>query len=89
MASARPVVATSVGGVPDVVRDGETGYLLDSADEKGFARRLAELACDENLRVTMGAKGRDAVRDVFDKKRLIDDIGILYKRLLMKKGVQR
>src|SRR5581483_10611114 len=53
LASRRPVVATRVGGVPDVVSDGENGYLVGVGDVDTMSQRLAELAGDAELRQRM------------------------------------
>src|SRR5207245_9919215 len=50
LAAGRPVVATRVGGVPDVVRDGEDGFLVEAGDVDGLAERLAAVAADPGLR---------------------------------------
>src|SRR4029079_18152565 len=50
LASGTPVVATRVGGVPDVVRDGVDGFLVEPGDTEAAAERLASLATDPGLR---------------------------------------
>src|SRR5439155_6604776 len=55
MATGRPVVATRVGGVPDVVTDEADGYLVEVGDVEAMAERLAELAADPELRGSLGA----------------------------------
>ena len=58
LASGTPVVATRVGGVPDVVRDGVDGFLVEPGDTEAAAERLAELARDPALRARLGDAGR-------------------------------
>ena len=58
LAAGRPVVATRVGGVPDVVRDGVDGFLVEPGDVDGMAERLSQLAADASLRHRMGEAGR-------------------------------
>jgi glycosyltransferase involved in cell wall biosynthesis len=82
LAAGRPVVATSVGGVPDVVRDGEDGFLVGLGDVDGLAERLARLAADPELRERMGAAGRARVLNRYAVDRLVDDIDRLYRSLL-------
>ena len=60
-----PVVATAVGGTPEVVDDGRTGFLVPPADPAWLARRMIELLNDESLRMQMGQAGREHVRDHF------------------------
>lgn len=59
MAAGLPVIATRVGGVPDVVRGGETALLVDPGDAMGLARTLDTLARDEGLRRELGNRGRE------------------------------
>jgi glycosyltransferase involved in cell wall biosynthesis len=82
LAAGRPVVATRVGGVPDVVRDGEDGFLVDAGDVDTLAERLAQLAGDPALRRTMGEAGRSRVLGRYSVERLIDDVDRLYRSLL-------
>ena len=87
LASGCPVVATRVGGVPDVVTDGEDGFLVEPGDVEELAARLAQLANDPDLRGRMGAAGRERMRSRYAVDRLIDDIDRLYRDLLEQKGV--
>jgi glycosyltransferase involved in cell wall biosynthesis len=88
LASGCPVVATRVGGVPDVVTDGEDGFLVEPGDVDGLAARLAQLAIDPGLRATMGGAGRERMRSRYSVDRLIDDIDRLYRDLLERKGIE-
>ncbi len=58
MAAARPVVATRVGGVPELVGDGETGFLVDLGDAGAFAEAVSRLLEDPELARRMGRDGR-------------------------------
>ncbi len=58
MAAARPVVSTSVGGVPEMVEDGKTGYLVGRGDISGLSSALFRLLADHELRMTFGHAGR-------------------------------
>ena len=82
LAGGRPVVATRVGGVPDVVRDGVDGFLVEPGDVDAMADRLAELAGDSELRARMGAAGRERVLERYSVERLLDDTDRLYRELL-------
>ncbi len=62
IAMGRPVVAADVGGVSEMVLDGDTGYLVTREDESLLASRLAELLCNSELRHAMGARARDLAR---------------------------
>jgi glycosyltransferase involved in cell wall biosynthesis len=82
LAGGRPVVATRVGGVPDVVRDGVDGFLVKPGDVDAMAERLALLAADADLRRRMGESGSASVRERYSVDRLLDDIDALYRSLL-------
>jgi len=60
-----PVVATAVGGTPEVVDDGETGFLVPSGCASALAGPIIRLASDASLRELMGAAARDRVREQF------------------------
>ena len=87
LAAGCPVVATRVGGVPDVVTDGEDGFLVAPAAVDELVARLAELARDPELRARMGASGRERMRTRYAVDRLIDDTDRLYRDLLAEKGI--
>jgi glycosyltransferase involved in cell wall biosynthesis len=87
LASGTPVVANRVGGVPDVVRDGVDGFLVEPGDIEGAAARLAELAGDPELRARLGEAGRSRVFDRYAVARLVDDVDRLYRSLLESKGI--
>lgn len=82
MAAARPVVATNVGGVRDVVEDGKSGYLVGSGDEEKFSEKLLDLINHPEKRKIFGECGRKAVNHRFSKDRLIKDTEKLYNELL-------
>ena len=65
MAAGLPVVATDCGSLPDLVSDGEHGYLVPVGDSAALAQRLAQLADDPGLRTEMGERGRARVEQEF------------------------
>jgi glycosyltransferase involved in cell wall biosynthesis len=87
LAGARPVVATRVGGVSDVVRDGEDGFLVGAGAVDELAERLARLAGDPELRRRMGEAGRSRVLTRYSVDRLLDDVDRFYRELLQAKGL--
>ena len=87
LAGGCPVVATRVGGVPDVVDDGEDGVLVEVGDVDAIAEALALLARDPELRRRMGERGRELVVPRYRVERLIDDVDSLYRELLSEKGL--
>jgi glycosyltransferase involved in cell wall biosynthesis len=82
LAAGVPVVSTRVGGVPDVVREGIDGFLVEPGDTEAMADRLARLAGDVELRRRMGAAGREHVQSRYAVGRLLDDVDHLYRTLL-------
>jgi glycosyltransferase involved in cell wall biosynthesis len=89
LAAGRPVVATRVGGVPDVVRDGEDGFLVEPGATDDLADRLERLARDPGLRERMGSEGRARVVPRYAVDRLVDDVDRLYRSLLEAVGHAR
>jgi len=71
-ARARPLVAGRHGGVPEVVEDGTNGYLVDPADPRGLADRVAELLDDPARARAMGAAARAIVRERFLASRMAE-----------------
>jgi glycosyltransferase involved in cell wall biosynthesis len=65
MAAGKPVVATRVGGVAEMVSDGQTGFVVESGDEAGLADRLVTLLDDEALCLQMGRRGHEVALDRF------------------------
>jgi glycosyltransferase involved in cell wall biosynthesis len=84
-AAGRPVVATSVGGVGEVVEDDVTGYVVPPADPSGVAERVERLLADQRLAAEMGGAGRDRVVARFSAERLAGDLADLYSELLNRK----
>ncbi len=69
MASGRPVVSCAVSGVPELVRDGETGVLVPPDDPPALAEAIARLARDPALRARLGVQGRALVERQHDQDR--------------------
>jgi len=86
LAAGRPVVATRVGGVPDVVRHGIDGFLVPAHDVDAAADHLALLASDHDLRLRMGASGQERIAERYAVDRLVSDVDALYRRLLAERG---
>lgn len=82
LAAGRPVVATNVGGVPDVVVEGVSGFLVRRGDTHAIAERLEVLARDPVRRSAMGEAGRARMLERYAVLRLVDDVDALYRTLL-------
>ncbi len=82
LAARKPAVATRVGGIPDVIRAGVDGFLVDVGDADALANGLAILALDPERRAKMGADGRARVLQRYAVERLVNDVDLLYRSLL-------
>ncbi|MEX1198497.1 MAG: TIGR03088 family PEP-CTERM/XrtA system glycosyltransferase [Pseudohongiellaceae bacterium] len=82
MATGLPVIATSVGGNPELVQDRTTGLLIPVGDADALARAIATLIDDPALRQRMGLTGAARVRQSFDWQRTVDSYLSLYDALL-------
>ncbi|MEW6100988.1 MAG: glycosyltransferase family 4 protein [Candidatus Omnitrophota bacterium] len=87
MVMGKPVVATSVGGIPELVKDGKNGFLVPVADCKALAEAIACLLKDKSLRLSMGEAGRKMVDEKFSAERTTAEIEEIYQELLKKKGI--
>jgi glycosyltransferase involved in cell wall biosynthesis len=86
LAAARPVVATAVGGVPEVVVHGETGLTVPPSDPGKLAEGMLTLLRDRSLAEQLGQAGRRHVYPRYDSSRLADDMRNLYRRELAARG---
>jgi glycosyltransferase involved in cell wall biosynthesis len=85
-----PVVATKVGGIPEVVKDGETGILVSPQDSQSLAQAINYLLADKQKRLTMGEAGKTWIRDKsFKAEDMIKEISQLYQGLIDAKKDKR
>ncbi|WP_323750779.1 glycosyltransferase family 4 protein [Marinobacter sp.] len=75
----KPVVCTRTGGNPEIVEDGENGYLVDVGDISGLAEKLRKLIEQPELRVRMGRIGAEKVADRYDVNAMLDEYIGLYE----------
>jgi len=87
MAMGKPVVASRVGGIPDLVKDNINGFLTEPGDEKALSGALKMLLTDSALADRMGNEGRRTINDQFSSKMMVRLIKDLYIEQLKKKGV--
>jgi len=80
-AAGLPIVATRVGGNPEVVRDGESGLLVPSGEPEPMAAALARLLQDSALRQRWGERGRRLYRDEFTLQAMVRGYERLYRQL--------
>ncbi len=80
MAAGVPVVATRLSGIPELVRDGETGLLVPERDPAALAAAMERLATEPALRARLADEGRLAVREGFDRRRNVARLAALFER---------
>ena len=85
MAERRPVVATRVGGVPEVVVDGVTGLLVDPGSPSALAKAILDVIEQPERARQMGEAGRQRVEAQFDVARMSGEIADLYEELLTRR----
>jgi len=85
MAAGKPVVATRVGGAPEVIVEGETGFLVESGDVEGMAGRLLQLLNDGEMAKDMGMRGCRIIEDRFTASAQTMQVLKLYKDLWAEK----
>lgn len=78
-----PVVATRVGGLPEVVQHGQTGMLVEAANAEAIKEALLQLVDDAALRRRMGIAGRQLVQQQFDWQANVDQMQAIYQQLKM------
>lgn len=88
MAAGVPVVATAVGGTPEVVLHGETGLLVPANNPAAFAGAMATVIADDALRARMGAAGRTRAEESFTVQAMVRRTETIYEQLLVAKGIQ-
>jgi glycosyltransferase involved in cell wall biosynthesis len=81
MAAARPVVASRLGALTEIVADGETGYLITPGDKVALARQTRRLLDDASLRTRMGAAGALRAQRYFSAEALVDRFARLYESM--------
>jgi glycosyltransferase involved in cell wall biosynthesis len=82
MAHRHPVVATSSGGSPEIVRDGIDGLLVPPERPQALAERLDRLLSTPELRRRLGAEGRRRVEERFTLADMLDRTAAVYRRVL-------
>jgi glycosyltransferase involved in cell wall biosynthesis len=79
MAIGIPVVSTPVTGIPELVTDGETGFLVPERDVPALAEALETLVKDRDLRIRMGQKARERVEMDFDSRRTASQLASVFR----------
>ena len=82
MAAGKPVVATRGGGVPEIVVEGETGFMVAVADVAALARAVEKLLADPPMAQAMGRAGQQRARAYFSVRAHVEKIESLYGEIL-------
>jgi glycosyltransferase involved in cell wall biosynthesis len=89
MAAARPIVASRVATIPEVVLDGETGLLVPPGDPLALADALSQMANQPTLAKQFGEAGRERLRVHFSLEKMVGDTELLYRELLDERSVSK
>ncbi len=81
MAGSVPVVGSRVGGIPEAILDGKTGFVVESGDASALAEALLRILTDNSLRMTMGEAGYQRAADLFSWDRIVETLLYHYENL--------
>ena len=81
MAMGKPAIAFSVGGTPEIVKDGETGFLVEKDNEKELYECIKQLDSDRFLLKQFSENGIRWVRSRFTNRRMVDELEVIYHKL--------
>jgi glycosyltransferase involved in cell wall biosynthesis len=81
MAAGLPCVVTNVGGNPEIVRDGETGFIIPSDDEEALVDKVCMLLRDKTLMAAMGNAGRKRFEENFTVAKMVKEYEKIYEDL--------
>ena len=84
-AGGKPVIATNVGGISQIILDGKTGCLVPSKDVQALLEKMELLVSDRNLANRLGEAGKERVRVKFNLERMIQEVESLYQEVLHRK----
>ena len=84
MACGTPCIGSKVGGIPDIIRDGENGFLVNPADPEQLAEKISLLLQAKDLREEIGGKGRKFVEENYSWNVKAGELMEIYSRLLQK-----
>ena len=82
MACGKPVIASKIGGPAEIVKDAETGFLVNPRDTEAIAERIIRLIKDGKLRKKMGRKARKIVVEKYSLEKISEEYHKLYRSLI-------
>jgi glycosyltransferase involved in cell wall biosynthesis len=75
-----PIVGSNVGGIPQLIRDGENGFIFSSEDVDALERILRKLLASPELRARLGARGREIASKELDEQRFVERFTNMVRR---------
>jgi glycosyltransferase involved in cell wall biosynthesis len=81
MSSGLPVVATNVGGIPEIVEDGVNGFLVQSKNPEAIAERILDLNADPALRRRLGEAARKTILERYTAEKVVGQYLKIYERV--------
>lgn len=88
MAAGKPIVASRVGGIPDLVKHGQNGFLVGPGDIEGLSLAIRKLLIDKKMRDEMGRRGRTMALD-FGVEKMVEKIDELYSSLYQRRQLKK
>lgn len=82
MACGKPVITTRVGGLPELIQEGEDGFLVPPGDSVRLAQKISQVARDRDFARRVGERAASKARHLFDMRKMINDYEGLYQTLL-------
>lgn len=88
-ACGKPVVVSNIGGLPEVVRDNHTGFLVQPKNPELLAEKIEQLVLNKELRTRMGINGRHFVETEYDYNKIVDQIISIYENAVRNKNLSK
>ncbi|MFB0527717.1 MAG: glycosyltransferase family 4 protein [bacterium] len=86
LAMAKPVIAFEIDGMPEIIKDGENGYLIPPKDSRKLANSIIHLLQDKEKARRMGEAGRDTVNPAFELETMVERVSDVYKESIEERG---
>lgn len=83
-----PVIASAIGGLPEIIRPGETGYLVQKRRKEDVVQKLREALLEKEASLALAQNGKRLVQNLFDIKRTSKEISDIYKTILEKRTLK-
>jgi glycosyltransferase involved in cell wall biosynthesis len=84
MASGLPIISTPVGGIPEVIKEGINGFLINPGDYEALANRIIQLVQNKELRLTIGHKNQEDAKNKYAQEQIFLNLENIYNHLMEK-----